>query len=44
VGHIGNTGAMRNAYKIFVGISEDKRPLGALGVEERIILKIILNK
>jgi hypothetical protein len=35
---------MRNVYKILVGKSEEKRPLGRLGVVGRIILKWILNR
>jgi hypothetical protein len=34
----------RNAYKIFVEKPEWKRALGDLGVEGRIIIKLILRK
>jgi hypothetical protein len=35
---------MRNAYKILVGKSEGKRPLGNIGVDGRIILDWMLGK
>jgi hypothetical protein len=35
-GHIASTGKMRNVYKIVVGKSEGKRPLGRLGVDGNI--------
>jgi hypothetical protein len=35
---------MRNAYNIFVGKPGRKRPLGRLGIDERIILEWILGK
>jgi hypothetical protein len=34
-------GAMRNAYKMFVGKHEGKRPVGRLSVDGRILLKWI---
>jgi hypothetical protein len=35
---------MRNAYRIFIGKPEGKRPFGDLGVDGRIILKWIFQK
>jgi hypothetical protein len=35
---------MRNAYNILVTQLEEKRPIGDLGVYEKIILKWILKK
>jgi hypothetical protein len=40
VGHVAHMGEMRNAYKILVGKSEGKRPLGTL---RRIAGKIIVE-
>jgi hypothetical protein len=37
-------GEMRNAYRILVKMPEGKRSLGKLGVDERIILKLILQE
>jgi hypothetical protein len=37
-------GEKRNAYRIFVGKPEGKRPLGTLEVDGRIILKWILER
>jgi hypothetical protein len=38
-GHVVRMGEMRNAYKILIGRSEEKRP-----IQRRIILKRILGK
>jgi hypothetical protein len=35
---------MRNAYKILVGKTEEKRPRGRLGVDGNVIIEWILNK
>jgi hypothetical protein len=43
-GNTAHRGDMRNAYKIFVGKPEGKRPLGRPCISMRIILKWILNK
>jgi hypothetical protein len=37
-------GKMRNAYKIFVGKPERKRPVRSPSVDGRIILKWVLEK
>jgi hypothetical protein len=42
-GHAALLGEMRNAYKVLVGKSEDKRLFG-VGRDGRIILKFILRK
>jgi hypothetical protein len=35
---------LNNAYKILVGKPDGKRPLGRLGLDERIILEQILEE
>jgi hypothetical protein len=37
-------GEIRNAYTILVGKSEEKRSLGDLGVDWRVVFKCILKK
>jgi hypothetical protein len=41
-GHVARMGDIRNAYTIWVG--KLKRPVGDLGVHQRIILKLTLKK
>jgi hypothetical protein len=41
--HVACMGKMRNAYEILVFIHENKRPLGVVGVDRRIILKQIFR-
>jgi hypothetical protein len=41
--HVACKGKMRYACKILVGKMEGKRSLGNLGVDHRIILKLILK-
>jgi hypothetical protein len=43
-GHVALMGEMRDAYRIVVGKTEWKRPLGKLGVVGKIILEWILRK
>jgi len=43
VGHLARVAKMRNAYKIFVGKPEEKRPLEELGVVGRITLECMLR-
>jgi hypothetical protein len=43
-GHVAHVGEMRNAYNIFVGRPEGKRPFGSSSVGWRIILEWILGK
>jgi hypothetical protein len=42
--NVGYMGEMRNAYKILVGKSEGKRPLGRLGVDGRSVLTLNLKE
>jgi hypothetical protein len=35
---------MKNVYKIFVGKPEGKRPLGRLGEDGKVILKVVLRE
>jgi hypothetical protein len=44
VGHILHMGEMKNTCQTLVGKLKEKRPLGRLGTEGRIILKWILGK
>jgi len=37
VGHVAQMEEMRNVYSILIGKPEGKRPLGSLGIDERII-------
>jgi hypothetical protein len=41
--HVAFKGKMRNARNILVGKMEGNRSLGNLGVDRKIILKLILN-
>jgi hypothetical protein len=43
-GHVARMGEKRNAYRIFVGKPEGKRPLGRPRRSEWTILKMILEK
>jgi hypothetical protein len=43
-GHVARMGKKRNAYRIFVGKPEGKKPLGRLFVGGRIILRWILER
>jgi len=43
-GHVARMGAMRNAYNIFVGKPEGKRPLGRPRRRWKIMLELILGK
>jgi hypothetical protein len=44
VGHEAHVGQMRNVYRILIGDSEGKRPVGRyLGIDGRIILELILR-
>jgi hypothetical protein len=42
-GHVARMGEMINAYNILVGNPEAKKPLEDLGVNGKIILKLILQ-
>jgi hypothetical protein len=42
-GHMARMGEMRSADTILVGKPEEKKPLGDLGLDGRIILKCILE-
>jgi len=44
VEYVARMRVMRNAYNILVTQLEEKRPIGDLGVYEKIILKWILKK
>jgi hypothetical protein len=44
IGHVARIGEKRNAYKIFVGKPEGKRPLRTLHVGGRIILRWIIDR
>jgi hypothetical protein len=44
VGHVAHIGEMRNAYKISVRRPEGRDHLLKLGIDWRIILKLILEK
>jgi len=44
VGHVARMGVMRNAYRVLVRKPEGKRPETSCRLDERIILKFILNK
>jgi hypothetical protein len=43
VGHVARVEEMKNAYKILVGKPEGKRQLGRQGIDERMILKWVLD-
>jgi hypothetical protein len=41
--YVGCMRKLRNSYKVLVGTCEARRSLGPLGIEERVVLKLMLK-